>query len=112
MLHMSVLELHVRRHRRRKLDERMIEEGDPRLEGDDEVATVDRSFDRALDALLEVSDQVTHVTAEDLVAALSTQHDLPMACSELRDDELRERPGSGDRVVEVVDDVLNAIDEV
>src|SRR5207302_3996195 len=39
---------------------------DDRLVGDDEVAAVHRPFDRTLDALLEVRDQVPDVAAEDL----------------------------------------------
>src|SRR5207248_4058084 len=77
-----------------------------------EVAAVHRPFDRALDALLEVRDQVANVTAEDLVAALAAEHDLAVARRELRDDELRERAGARDRVVEVVDHVADPLDEV
>ena len=70
---------------------------DDRLVGDDEVARVHRPVDRALDALLEVGDQVAGIAAEDLVAALPAEHDLPVAAGELRDDVLRERAGPGHR---------------
>ena len=57
---------------------------DDRLVGDDEVAGVHRSLDRALDALLEVRDQVAGVAAEDLVAALAAEDHLASLRGEAR----------------------------
>ena len=63
--------------------------------------------DRALDALLEVGDQVARVAAEDLVAALAAEDHLDLLGRGLGDHVLRERPGARRRVVHVVGDVLD-----
>src|SRR4029077_21280559 len=56
---------------------------DYRLVGHDELAGTHRAIDGALDALLEIGDQIARVAAEDLIASLPTEHDLAMLGSKL-----------------------------
>src|ERR1700681_4327420 len=86
--------------------------GDDRFVGDDKLARVHRAFDGALDALLEVGHQVACVTAKDLIAPLPSQQDLAVLAGQARDHVLRERPWAGHRVIEVIDDLLDALDKI
>src|SRR5262249_6897435 len=78
----------------------------------DEVAGVHGAVDGALDALLEVRDQIPCVAAEDLVTALAAEQYLPVLPRQPRDHVLRERARSSDREVQVVDDLLDLLHEV
>ena len=85
---------------------------DDRFGRDDEIAIPVGAVDRGLDALLEIGDQIARIAAEDLVAALPAEHDLDVLRRQLRDHELRKRAGTGDRMVEVIDHLLDMVAEV
>ena len=62
--------------------------------------------DRALERLLEIRHEIARVAAEDLVAALSAEHDLHVLRGAARDHVLREEPRAGHRLVHVVDELV------
>ena len=86
--------------------------GNDRFVGNNIVAVIDRAVDRGLDALFKISDQIARVAAENFVSTLPAQNDLPMFGCELRNHVLRKRSWPGNRIVEVIDDLANIVDEV
>ena len=83
-----------------------------RFDRHDVVAVFVGAFDRRLDALLEIRDQVTGIAAENLVATLPAEHHLHVFGGKLRHHELRKRSGPGDRKIHMPDHVADTGCEV
>src|SRR5207253_2181671 len=66
------------------------EVGNDGLIGDDEVAAAHRAVNGRFDALFEVSNQVTHIAAENLIASLAAEHYFAISARQLRNHVLRE----------------------
>ncbi len=82
------------------------------LQGDDVFALVVGLGDGAFERLFEVGDDIARVASENLIAPLSVQHDLDPPGGLPGDDVLREETRSAGRLVHVVDELGEGVDEI
>src|SRR5205823_773057 len=73
---------------------------------------IHRSINRRLDALLKVGNQIPHIAAENLIAALPAKHHLPISAGKLRHHILWKRSRPGYRVIEMVNDLAYILPKV
>src|SRR5262249_9765077 len=83
-----------------------------RLDGYDEVAAFVGAFERCLDALLEIREQIARVSAENFIAPLAAENYFKVLCRKLRHHKLWERARPRHWKIEVINYIGNVVAEV